>query len=53
MNAPQILLNVLPHYIPLLPNEIRHIQQPILFLLLTAVPFHNRTWHNTDPAFFR
>ena len=52
MNVPQILLDVLPHYLPLLPNEIRNIQQPILLLLLAPVPFDNRTRHNTDPAFF-
>jgi hypothetical protein len=52
-NVPQILLNVLPHYLPLLPDEIRNIQQPILLLLLTTVPFNNRTRYNTDPAFFR
>jgi hypothetical protein len=52
MNIPQILLNVLPHDLPLLPDEIRHIQQPILFLLLAAMALNNRTRHNADPAFF-
>ena len=52
MNVPQILLDVLPHCLPLLPDEIRNIQQPILFLLLTAMSFNDRARHNANPAFF-
>ena len=52
MNVPQILFDVLPHYLPILSDKVRNIQQPILFLFLATMPFHNRARHNANPAFF-
>lgn len=52
-NIPQVLLDVLPHYTPILIDEIRHIQQLVLLFLILSMALNNSSWHNADPTLFR
>lgn len=47
---PQVLLNILPHDIPIISNKIRHIQQSILLFFDLSMAFNNSSRNNANPT---
>ncbi len=48
IDIPKILLLILPQYFPIIPNKIRHIDQPILLRCRILMSLHNGPRYNTD-----